>query len=75
MYSGFRFPLMGLTFYLIGGAPICIALFRVVRGGVRYGVRDHDTWRESRSPDPPSELTQLRPTAEGVVRSLQRRVR
>jgi hypothetical protein len=75
MYSGSRFPLVGLTFYLIGGAAIGLALFWVVRVGARYGLRDHDTWRESRSPNPPSELPQLGPTAEGVARTLQRRVR
>ncbi|MBG6106957.1 hypothetical protein IWX88_000575 [Frigoribacterium sp. CG_9.8] len=50
------YSLLGLAVYLLGAAALAFALFWVVRLGVRYALRDHDRWRESRSPNPPSEL-------------------
>ncbi|WP_185201239.1 hypothetical protein [Glaciihabitans sp. INWT7] len=53
MYSSFLFPVVGIVVYLLGAAVIALGLFWVVRLGVRYALRDHDRWRESRSPNPP----------------------
>ncbi len=56
MVSSFLFPAVGLVVYLIAAAAVGVALFWVVRLGVRYGLRDHDKWRESTTPNPPSEV-------------------
>ena len=50
------YSFIGPVLYLLGAAVLAFALFWVVRLGVRYALRDHDKWRESRSPNPPSEL-------------------
>lgn len=55
MSSSFAFPLLGIALYLLILAVVAFALFWVVRLGVRFGLRDHDRWRESRIPNPPSE--------------------
>ena len=54
MYSSIAFPL-GIAFYLLILVAVAFALFWVVRLGVRFGLRDHDKWREARSPNPPSD--------------------
>jgi hypothetical protein len=55
MSSSFAFPLLGIAVYLLILAAVAFALFWVVRLGVRFGLRDHDRWRESRTPNPPPE--------------------
>ncbi len=54
MYSSIAIPL-GIALYLLILVAVALALFWVVRLGVRFGLRDHDKWREGRSPNPPSE--------------------
>lgn len=55
MSSSFAFPLLGIALYLLILAVVAFALFWVVRLGVRFGLRDHDRWRKSRTPNPPSD--------------------
>ena len=40
------FPLLALLLYVIVPAIVLYALFWVVRLGVRYGLRDHDRWKQ-----------------------------
>lgn len=48
------FSFVSIAISLVFVAVIAFALFWVVRLGVRFGLRDHDRWRESRSSTPPS---------------------
>jgi hypothetical protein len=53
--SSIVFSLAAIAIYVLVPTAVAFALFWVVRLGVRFGLRDHETWRESRSPNLPPE--------------------